>query len=224
MKATALAIALVFIATSAQADGPATATTGLSHATKTDDSDPFLEELAHRFDATKDLTIPEPAKTPFDSDSAARQAYLTEYRLAYRQMTAGFETTCPLTADTPHRDAIEAGHRAGTLAAEKQRALKAEGPGPEEVARRFASTKDLPVPEPAKTPFDADPAAREVYLVEYRRAYRQMAAGFEVECELVAGIPYREAIIDGHGAGVLAAFKDGAWQRAKRLSATTPHG
>ena len=207
MKATLLVTALLFAAAGAKADGPTNAIPELPSAIKADGSDSILEELASRFAATKDLPVPEPAKAPFDADPAARQAYLDEYRSAYRQVFAGFEITGPLAADTPHRDAVEAGHSDGTLAAKKQRALQEQGPSLEEVARRFATTKDLPVPEPAKTPFDGDLAARQAYLVQYRRAYRQVAAGFVVECEPVANTPYRDAVLAGDSGGTLAAME-----------------
>lgn len=73
---------------------------------------------------------------------------------------------------------------------------------------RLIAARRLPVKDPASTPFDSDPAARKVYLEEYRAGYRSILAGVDVACHMGVKGPDFEAYQAGWRAGKEAARKD----------------
>ena len=70
---------------------------------------------------------------------------------------------------------------------------------PEEDAalKRIEAARKIDVPLPAKTPFDADPKEREVYLQEYRSAYRLVLAMVQVDCHMGVKGYYEKAFQQG---------------------------
>lgn len=67
--------------------------------------------------------------------------------------------------------------------------------------------RNYPVPLPAATPFDSEPAARKTYLNAYRNGYRNGLTGIMIDCFLPLGQPnpaQQRGWSDGQLAGVLA--------------------
>jgi hypothetical protein len=58
---------------------------------------------------------------------------------------------------------------------------------------------------PNKTPFDADPTARKIYVDEYRIAYRTVLAEVFVGCYMSVQGPYQKAMDSGNKDGLAAA-------------------
>jgi len=72
---------------------------------------------------------------------------------------------------------------------------------------RFEETKAIPIPVPSVTPFDSDPKARQIYLDEYRAAYRTILAKINVDCRMSVKGPYQKASDTGWRNGMRAAIE-----------------
>lgn len=71
--------------------------------------------------------------------------------------------------------------------------------------RYLDKMKDIPVPEPASTPYDADPKARKAYMDAYCAGYRQAIIGYFSTFE--TNTSRGEAIEQGHSDGYRAGLK-----------------
>jgi len=74
--------------------------------------------------------------------------------------------------------------------------------------KRLKAARLLPVKDPASTPYDNDPQAREVYLEEYRAGYRSILAAVDIGCHMGVNGPTFEAYQAGWKAGKEAAASD----------------
>jgi hypothetical protein len=77
-----------------------------------------------------------------------------------------------------------------------------------EMERQAVVAKVLPVPEPAKTPFDSDPNARKAYLDSFRSSYRAAWLGGLTTCCIRAAFRHAAAIVAGHADGQNSALRD----------------
>ena len=84
-------------------------------------------------------------------------------------------------------------------------AAEKERPALEARARAF---KDFPVPEPATTPFDADPQKRKEYLAAYQNGYRNTLITRRRMVLIICGKGSPGPGIEGSNAGIEAACRD----------------
>ena len=112
MKANALQIGLLFLATTALAGGLDLSIPGLPPGS----DDPILDlSVAQRLAITRHLHVRLPAKTPFDADPEARLEYRRGYRKGYRFGMARFYNTIISSANDAFCTGFYAGRDDGTL-------------------------------------------------------------------------------------------------------------
>lgn len=72
-----------------------------------------------RLKAARHLPVKDPASTPYDSNSQAREVYLEEYRAGYRSILAAVDIICHMGVKGPTFEAFQAGWNDGKKAARK---------------------------------------------------------------------------------------------------------
>lgn len=77
-------------------------------------------ETAIEYIKAKDVQIPVPPTTPFDSDPTANKIYLEDYRTAYRTILANINVECRMSVEGEYRKASDTGWRDGMRAAIKR--------------------------------------------------------------------------------------------------------
>ena len=105
-----------------------------------------------------------------------------------------------------------------SLGAHPQDSTKQPASRPDWVAaqeERLAQAKERPVPEPPQTPFDSDPKAREIYLLNYRGGYRTILAEVMIDCHMGVAGPYLKAMQRGWQDGLTAGRKQYPEKAAK---------
>lgn len=73
---------------------------------------------------------------------------------------------------------------------------------------------------PNKTPFDADPEARKIYVEEYRLAYRTVLAEVDVGCYMSISGPFQIPMERGHRDGLADAKRKYPEKAARVLGLT----
>lgn len=77
------------------------------------------DDSIERLKIARKLPVPEPATTPYDSDSKAKEVYLNEYRSGYRSILAAVDIGCHMGVKGLYFNAFQDGWSDGIEAAKK---------------------------------------------------------------------------------------------------------
>ncbi len=112
------------------------------------------------------------------------------------------------TADFCDTDGRTALDWARELKRERMIEILSAVPKPSDAGERLKAARQLPVKDPASTPYNNDPLAREVYLEEYRAGYRSVLAVVSIDCHTGIKGPTFGAFQAGWNDGKNVATKD----------------